>query len=158
MRVTLDVADSEIERLAAMIARAGMVPAGEDFAGPAPGSDPWEQDGRQAAPGRTDTAPGPLPGGGMSGAGSRGSAGYVEPRSGGSGSYAGGASNVLTIKGPNGMQTWTLNPPGGPECDCGEPAALIHAPKAKGGFYDAYRCAKGAGDNWRDKCGFNKWT
>jgi hypothetical protein len=30
-------------------------------------------------------------------------------------------------------------------CDCGEPAALVRGPRAKGGFFEAYRCAKGAG-------------
>ena len=68
------------------------------------------------------------------------------------------ADDVLTLKGPNGPQTWTLNPPGGPMCDCGEPAALVTGPRAKRDTFSAYRCAKGVRDDWRNKCSFNQWV
>lgn len=133
--------------------------------GPAPeaSADPWAQEGPQAAPRATESAPGPLGGGGTRPGPNPGYAANAGQASAGSASYAQGAAqpsrpSVLNVKGPQGMQTWTLNPPGGPECKCGEPAALVHGPKAKGGFFDAYRCAKGSGDNWRNKCDFNKWT
>lgn len=53
--------------------------------------------------------------------------------------------------------TWTLSPPNAPDCYCGEPSALVQGPRAKGGSFSAYRCAKGVDDNWRDKCEFNQW-
>jgi hypothetical protein len=64
----------------------------------------------------------------------------------------------LTVQTPNGLQVWTLAPNGAPSCLCGEPAALVHGTKKNGGPYNAYRCAKGAGQNWRAKCDFNQWA
>jgi len=162
VRIAVELDDATVDRLAKMMLDRLAAGAPEALSGQAaPPPDPWAAPPRnvaQAAPRATETDASPLPGVGGSGGGSRGYAAPVEPRSTGSGSYAGPAGSVLTVKGPNGMQTWTLNPPNGPMCDCNEPAALVHGPKAKGGFFDAYRCAKGAGDDWRNKCSFNKWT
>jgi hypothetical protein len=131
--------------------------------GQAAPADPWASDGPSTALRATESRANPSPDG-TTPAGGRGSVASAPERSAGSASYAQDAGQqsrgpaVLNVKGPNGMQTWTLNPPGGPNCDCDEPAALVHGPKAKGGFFNAYRCAKGSGDDWRNKCGFNKWT
>lgn len=66
--------------------------------------------------------------------------------------------STITVQTPNGLQVWTLAPNGAPSCKCGEPAALVHGTNRNGGAYNAYRCAKGAGDNWRTKCDFNQWA
>jgi hypothetical protein len=66
---------------------------------------------------------------------------------------------VIVVDTPKGQQVWTLNPANGPVCDCGVPAAHVRAPKKDGtGVYNAYRCALGAGPNWKSKCEFNQWA
>lgn len=67
-------------------------------------------------------------------------------------------SGTVTVQTPNGLQVWTLAPNGAPACKCGEASALVHGTNKNGGAYNAYRCAKGAGDNWRAKCDFNQWA
>lgn len=68
------------------------------------------------------------------------------------------APGVKTVQTRNGAQSWTFSPPGGPLCQCNEPAAFVRGTTSKGAPYSAYRCAKGAGDNWRNKCEFNSWA
>lgn len=50
---------------------------------------------------------------------------------------------------------WTLNIPGAPACTCGKPAAKVKAKSRAGRWFTTYKCAKGAGENWRDKCEFS---
>lgn len=66
--------------------------------------------------------------------------------------------NVVTVQTPNGLQVWTLNPGNAPWCGCGEPSALVHGTTKQGKPYNAYRCAKGAGADWRGKCDYNEWV
>jgi hypothetical protein len=58
----------------------------------------------------------------------------------------------------NGRQTWAFNAPNAPLCHCDITAAYVEGDKAKGGKWKAWRCAKGAGDNWKDKCDFSEWA
>jgi hypothetical protein len=67
-------------------------------------------------------------------------------------------ASTVTVQTPNGLQVWTLAPDGAPSCLCGETSALVHGTNKNGGPYNAYRCAKGSGDQWRTKCDFNKWA
>jgi hypothetical protein len=65
---------------------------------------------------------------------------------------------VVNVQGSKGPQQWTLNAPGAPYCACGQPAGQVRAKGSGGRDYTAWRCAKGAGDDWRTKCDFNQWA
>jgi hypothetical protein len=66
-------------------------------------------------------------------------------------------TGTVTVQGRNGPTSWTLSPPNGPYCLCGVPAAFVTGKKSDGGTFSAYRCAKGAGNDWKNKCQFNQW-
>lgn len=87
----------------------------------------------------------------------------AQPSQGQAASYAPSAPpqsqpGVITVQTSNGIQVWSLNPPNGPLCQCGTPAALVRGTTTKGKPYNAYRCLKGSGDDWRNKCAFNQWA
>lgn len=63
--------------------------------------------------------------------------------------------NGTTIQGKNGPIQVTFN--AGPQCGCGLQSAL-YTGFSNGKQWRAYRCAKGAGDDWRGKCSFQQWA
>lgn len=67
-------------------------------------------------------------------------------------------SGTVTVTTPNGNQTWQMNPPNAPTCLCGNPAAFVVGAKKAGGTWKAYRCSKGAGQDWKSKCEFSQWA
>lgn len=67
-------------------------------------------------------------------------------------------SGTVTVNTPNGAQTWQMNPPNAPTCLCGSPAAFVVGAKKAGGTWKAYRCSKGAGQDWKSKCEFSQWA
>lgn len=81
----------------------------------------------------------------------------TRPSRSGSGTTASSDSGTKTVKTKNGVQTWRF-PSDAPECDCGQPAGLVSAASAEGKRYKAFRCAKRAGDDWRNACEFNDWA
>jgi len=63
------------------------------------------------------------------------------------------------VNAPGGFQRWELGYADAPECECGDPAAKVSGWKGKDSdrgkpSWVAWRCAKGAGKNWKDKCDF----
>jgi hypothetical protein len=63
--------------------------------------------------------------------------------------------NGTTIQGKNGPIQVTFN--AGPHCGCGLQSAL-YTGFSNGKQWRAFRCAKGAGDDWRGKCSFQQWA
>lgn len=66
-----------------------------------------------------------------------------------------------TFTTPNGWK-YTQDPPGGPDCNCGLPAALVEfTSKNNGRKYQAYKCLKGAGEpagyDYHEACDFSKF-
>ena len=69
-------------------------------------------------------------------------------------------TGTITINAPSGPQTWTLDAPNAPSCNCipAARAAYVKGTTSKGRPYAAWRCAKAAGSNWKAKCDFNEWA
>jgi hypothetical protein len=68
-------------------------------------------------------------------------------------------SNVKVVQTKNGDQTWTFHAPNAPTCHCDIVAAHVEGKKRDSDkTWKAWRCAKGAGDNWKDKCDFSEWA
>jgi hypothetical protein len=67
-------------------------------------------------------------------------------------------SNVKVVSTKNGDQTWTLHAPNAPMCHCDIPAAHVEGKGKNNKTWKAWRCTKGSGDNWRDKCDFSEWA
>jgi hypothetical protein len=65
---------------------------------------------------------------------------------------------VVEVKAFGQVQTWTLRKPGAPKCQCGEPAALVDAKSKAGKPYQQWKCAKGAGSDWKKKCDYKEWA
>jgi len=95
------------------------------------------------------------------------SSGRSKPRQGRSGRSSGGSGRsssrsggkVVDKQSPNGFNRWELGLDDAPDCDCDEPAGKCSGwkgkdePKGKPDWV-AWRCAKAAGRNWKDKCDF----
>lgn len=66
-------------------------------------------------------------------------------------------SNRVTKQTKNGDMVFELRLNNAPECNCGDPAARLTAPKKAGGTYSKWVCAKDAGSDWKQKCDFSEW-
>lgn len=53
---------------------------------------------------------------------------------------------------------YTMGLPEAPECLCGDPAAKVRAKARSGKMYNAWRCAKGVGDDWKSKCTYSEFV
>lgn len=74
----------------------------------------------------------------------------AKPARGSGGRQKAAQSGRKTVTDDRGKK-WTFGIPGAPECEHGEPAAEVSAVK-NGKRWKAWACAKGYGDDWRDKC------
>lgn len=66
------------------------------------------------------------------------------------------AARTVTVTTAKGKQQWTLGADRAPECACGEPAAYVVG-ATNGKTWKRWACAKGSGDDWRNKCDFSEW-
>jgi len=73
-------------------------------------------------------------------------------------SHAPEQSNVQVVETKSGNQTWTFHAPNAPVCGCDQPAAHVEGVGKNGKAWKAWRCSKGSGQNWRDKCDFSEWA
>lgn len=135
----IELSDEFVNRLAEAVARKQL-----EIAGMA--ADPTGQ-GSGPAHGATHATPQDSPA-------------HADPWGGGSppqtASAPSGPTGTKTVNTPSGPRTWTFNAVGAPQCDCGDPAGLVQGKSARGTFKQ-WRCAKGAGDDWKSKCEFSQW-
>ena len=67
-----------------------------------------------------------------------------------------GATGITTTR-DKFEREWTIGLPEAPECDCPAPAARVKAKSQAGKWYTTWKCAKGAGSDYRDKCSFSEF-
>jgi hypothetical protein len=135
--ITIDIPDGAAVGTTTSSGPSSTRPSGEapqDIASQGSQSDPWSS-----------------PSGGSGNA----AASRTEPSGGNS---APADSNVKVVSTKNGDQTWTLHAPNAPMCHCDIPAAHVEGNGKNNKTWKAWRCTKGSGDNWRDKCDFSEWA
>jgi hypothetical protein len=96
-------------------------------------------DRAKTAPGATETRDNDDPWGSPGGTAESRSQGSTAP-----------PERSVTVNG----KTWTLNAPGAPKCQCGEPAAIQEG-TGKKGPWQRWACARAAGDDWKSKCDYS---
>lgn len=141
VKLTIEVPDAEFaavladalrggnDRAEQTLADAGMTRGAPQSAPRAPDADPWDEPAGDAPPSRPAT---------------------TQARS-------APAARTVTVTTAKGKQQWTLGANDAPDCLCSEPAAYVVG-ATNGKTWKRYACAKGSGDDWRNKCDFSEWV